>query len=156
MKKLISVLALLLLITITACNGDEPWVLPFDSHPSVLRGTWSGSISSYPADGDILSIVLRDLSPVCREPNNNNQCVTYDFTGTIQIGSGVPVGITGEVSSGDGIYALRTPPRSPSMKASFTADAVVFNLEASYWGNAYSGNVVVSGQPMSYNIVLGP
>jgi hypothetical protein len=159
MMKLVVVLALLALFT--ACNREERYELPFENHPGVLKGAWTGSISNYPILGDTTPTLLRELRPLCKESGGNGQCALYEFTGTIQLGNSTPVAITGEGQVPGVLYfgVLRpqlSPPPPPQARASFTENGVQYNLEVAYWNYEYTGQITVSGQTTSYDLVLKP
>jgi hypothetical protein len=120
MRKLLAGLVLLLLVS--ACNREQRTTLPFENNPGVLKGTWSGTIANYPTTDNTTRVLLQDLQPICKTTNDSGYCATYTFTGTIRLGEGTPVPITGEGQVPGSLYysvlhPQLTPPPAPRAQA---------------------------------------
>ena len=145
MKK--SVFAVLfVLLTLTACQRDDTFEpvaeLPFSTHPSVLRGNWSGTILSFPAEQDV-ALELIDLVATCEFPDGD-ECYSYTFEGNISIAGGTPVPVTGQGYAESYIYTLTSPvePAPPLILATFESNGVTWSLNARYSGLSPVGETV--------------
>ena len=129
-------IAFLALFVLTSCQVDPPSTeLPFTTHPSVLRGGWSGMLSGS-LDDEAGEIQLRNLSAECFrsfDDEGQEECYNYTFEGDISILGGELVPISGEGWAGVGqVYVLRTPLGPPSISASFEFEGTTWRLEADY------------------------
>ena len=124
-----------MLFVLTSCQVDPPPTeLPFTTHPSVLRGNWSGTLSDS-LDDEAGEIRLRNLSAECSRNFDEGQeeCYSYTFEGDISISGDEFVSVSGEGWVGGGqIYVLRTPLGPPFVSASFNLEGTTWRLEADY------------------------
>ena len=161
MKQLGALLFVLLLFT--ACQQDDPFVpvaeLPFETHPSVLRGNWSGTVFNTPASKNV-TLELSDLTAECAdEPIDEipeDRCYFYTFSGNLSLDGSAAVPVTGDGYAGDYIYTLTSPgtPTPPGLNGSFelggedwyffadyrVADPFTLEGEPAFEGSLYSGN----------------
>jgi hypothetical protein len=131
---------ILLLLALVACGDTTvkpPTAVDFNTHPSVLRGSWSGLVKDYPATGQTTKLTLTNLLPTCKEILENNRCYYYTVTGNIQLGDGDLTNLNGEGFAGRGkIYALTSPVPDTG-----------FNIDFDYLGESWSlqGDYLPSG-----------
>lgn len=122
-------------ILFTACDRTivEPRVLDFNTHPSVLRGTWSGSITDYPTPGTETKLELTNLSPSCNVVGEENQCRSYTVTGQLTLGDNPPTNLEGTGFAGGGnIYALTSPVPDTGFDITFESQGQTWYLEGNY------------------------
>ena len=132
---------LLALFVLTSCQRDDPFVpaaeLPFETHPSVLRGNWSGTIFNIPESKNS-TLELSDLSAECAdEPEfdtDETTCERYTFAGTISVDGGEAVPVIGEGDVGDYLYTLTSParPAPPALSGAFELDGQLWDFYANY------------------------
>lgn len=148
MKRLLFA-ALLSLLILTSCQQDDTFKpaaeLPFATHPSVLRGDWSGTIFNTPESKNS-TLELTDIVAQSDCFPDEEQCRTYTFSGSISLDGSSPVPITGEGDAGDYIFALTTPaiPYAPTVRATFEIGNTTYRLFAQY---ALSGGEVSDQNP---------
>ena len=132
---------LLLPLLLTACPYEpwpepEPQKLPFATDPSVLRGDWVAPLGEFPT---VSQLKLNDITANCDDADGD-VCKSYSFSGTLQIDEGEAVTFTGEGNAGYDIYTLASPIYygPPMIRAEFTLDGVLWELNAEYYNESYS------------------
>ena len=140
MKKL-SLAVIVASFVLTSCQTEEvvqpPIELPFATHPSVLRGSWSGTIFNIPESKNS-TLELTDLTAECADyPESDiaeDRCYNYTFSGDIRIEGSPPVSIRGEGTAGNYLYTLLSPtdPITPSVYARFELNGESWSFLADY------------------------
>ena len=144
---------LFVLLALTACQRDDTFEpvaeLPFATHPSVLRGNWTGTLFGSSTNQDVL-LELTDLVAECVE-HDEDACDTYTFEGGISITGSAPVSITGKGYAGSYIYTLTSPtrPMPPLVEASFEFDGATWLLTADYLSDLPSADEAIYGGSIS-------
>ena len=127
-------IAAITLLALTSCQTEQrplPTELPFATHPSVLRGDWSGTILNVPSSQD-MAIELTGIVPEC-SGRDGDICYAYIFEGQVRVGGSAPVQIRGDgFSGGNHLYTLTSPPRPLGVNASFELDGETWDLYADY------------------------
>ena len=125
---------------LTSCQAEPPppTELSFETHPSVLRGNWSGIIPNVPESKNS-TLELTNITAECAdEPKDNvpeDQCYRYTFAGSISLDGSTPVPLTGEGRSGSNhIYTLTSPIPiiEIGIEGSFSLENETWNLSANY------------------------
>ncbi len=135
------VVVLFSLLTLTSCQRDDTFVpaaeLPFATHPSVLRGNWSGTIFNVPESKNS-TLELTNLTAECADypesDTSEDTCCRYAFSGNISVEGSASVPLTGEGYSSDYLYTLTEPrePTTPSVYATFELGGENWSLVADY------------------------
>lgn len=134
-------IAVMTLLALTSCQQDDTFnpaaELPFATHPSVLRGNWSGTIFNVPESKNS-TLELSDITAECDKlPGENlpdEQCYNYTFSGNISIDGSPAVPIKGDGNAGGYIYTLTSPaePIKPGVIGSFDLDGKRRSFFADY------------------------
>jgi hypothetical protein len=174
MTKLVQAVSVVLILFAFAACKQPPQVLNFNTHPSVLRGNWSGTVSDYPDQGMKTALNLTNLTSTCETPDENSQCENYKFRGQLQLGDGSAIEITGDGYAGPGnIYALTSPSPPTRIWLAFSADgrdwvldAIYYPYNSKYEPNAnpstlapepnYQGALRLVGEQNYYYVLLQP
>ena len=159
---------LFVLLALTACQQDDTFEpvaeLPFATHPSVLRGNWSGTVLNFPAGQDVV-LELTNLVATCEFPDGD-ECYSYTFEGNMSVAGGAPFPVSGKGSAGAYIYTLTSPvePTPPIIQASFEFNGLTWFLFARYAAQVspaggpavYEGSVSAEGGERSSSFRLEP
>ena len=152
MKKVLSTCLALLLLA--ACQQDDtvPAVeLPFETHPSVLRGDWTGTILNIPYS-KISTLELTNLVADCADVTEQRICERYTFTGRVSVDGAASVPLSGEGFASDYAFTVASldSPKTPLVYGTFEFDAELWELSASYGGGGFE----LDGEP-SYQGEIG-
>lgn len=151
---------LILLSLLVACNDNtfKPTPVPFESHLSVIRGDWSGEIQDFPETGQTTSLQLTDsVASFCTEPNDAGQCLSYSFSGDLQVGDTPAQVVTGQGSSSRFIYTQTSPVPPFRIQFEFVFDGINYmaNTDGDV-GNDYRGLISHSEDFYSFNLTPFP
>ena len=146
------------LLALTSCQQDdintEPIAeLPFATHPSVLRGDWSGTIFNTPESKNA-TLELSDLSAECANlPEDEiaeGKCARYVFSGTVSLNGSQKVPVRGEGYGNSYIYTLTSPLRTapPMINGSFELDGERWDFYADYLDDSpdLDGDAIFEGR----------
>jgi hypothetical protein len=150
----------LLLILLASCNDNtfKPVPVPFATHPSVLRGNWSGIIQDFPETGQTSLIEISDsIATFCTESDDEGQCYSYTFSGNVQVGDEPVQAMVGESSASSYLYTQTSPVAPALVKFDLAFDGVTYNAEAEYWGETnYGGAIRQNADAYSFTLAKNP